>query len=207
MEELPHVNSICKFTFIEKFSLLNGVYKVVKKMTYDQARSENIDFYTYLYKLVGLTKEEYNKDLDSYKSDDVLQLVDVTNKTTIYTYLSCLNNVPDPTVKTYDYIIMGITLGFFKDSGDYEWIKAEVRELVKKKTGVDNDPKFFASAKDKKWMTDPEYDQLVKDRDKNKVSDDSVFTKLENLKNEITQLKTIIAEYERLLTIKEKETS
>lgn len=200
MQDLPHVSNICKFTFVEKFSALNGVYRVVKKMTYEQARTENIDFYKFLYNPVGLTKEDYSKDLDNYVNDTVLQLIDLKQQNTIYLYTSLLKSVPDPTVKTYDQVILGINLGYFKNATDYEWIKSEFVEYIKQRLGSDGDAKFFAKQENKVWLTDQEYQQIEDKRKTNIKNAMSVFQKNEELQNEIINLRNIIKTYDDLLT-------
>lgn len=166
MRYIPYVGTFCKFTFTEQFQKLDGVYNVTQVLSYDQALSDDIDFAKNLYAPAGLDESKYDTDVKLYKGDDVLVLVSTVDSTTLYVFSSLVLNVPDPTVKQYDHLVLVGSLGYFKDISEISWILEEVNNTIIAVTGSDGYVDTIVDPSVKRvWLTDSEYKTLESDRE------------------------------------------
>lgn len=196
--QLPAAGATCAFTFTNEFTSLNGIYTVTSIQTFANALENGVNFLTSLYAPAGLTQENYNADWQNYQNSQVLELTNVVApNAVIYAPAPIIALMPDPTVKQYTNLAIGMILGVFDqvfDEVKLQWLLDEVSQLVQSVTGVSNSAQFMSPSS--VWMTEAAYKTLVAERQQNIHA---VLTSYAALQAQIAinnQLKTIIAYYE-----------
>ena len=172
------INKVYKFAFDGngRFSGLDGFYKVLKRMSYDELLADSIDLVTMLYALeaVGLTVAEYKADqcltvtdsarglvnADFFHTTDFLKLEQVDNEEAVdpiitYMPIAFLASVPEGSVGKYAVVTLTTSLGAWADPTQLVPIKQIIRDRLEAEFGVVDDPLLMAY--DYEWKTEAEY--------------------------------------------------
>lgn len=188
-----------KFGFIPDFSSLDGVYSVVKIYSYEELINDGIDLNDGLYSKVGKTPANLEEDISLYRNEDIYKLVDPDNSENIlYVPFPILLSTPDPNIKKYSKLVVGINVGPCEDSSELDHVMTTMHEILEKMVGYTQTPQAFSIGS--VWMTDSEYADLVAQRQT--ASREVVNYYSENLKllNEISGYKAQIAALTQTIT-------
>lgn len=203
----PQLGTVCKFTFVTKFSALNGVYKVVSLTTYEATVAASVDYAAGLYTPAGVDSSQYATDASSYAGQDVV-VVQPPNDTslTYYLPLSIIALVPDPTVTRYDDVYLSVHIGMFKDPDTYAWVKGQIEDILSSVTGETLQGQWLANSKKAQWLTTAEYDALDAQRQANIKAVRPLSVIIQDQLTQITKLQALVAALEQTI-ISMKSTS
>lgn len=152
-----------KFTFTNDFSSLNGVYSVVKIYTYDELINDGIDLNDGLYAHVGKTADNLDADVHLYRNEDIYKLVNPDDSAVIY-YVPypILMTIPDPNIKKYAKLVLGVNLGIFDNQDQLTSVISTLQEILSKTVGIEETPQLFSVGH--KWLTPDEYSDIEAQR-------------------------------------------
>lgn len=194
MRYIPYVGSLAKFEFIPEFSELNGIYRVLRVLSYAEAISDKIDFKTDLYLKAGLEEEEYSENFQNYINNEVLLLQDVSdtvNKTIIPVFESLFTMYPDATIKKYGTCVALATIGLFQSVDEVSWLADDLTDVIRAvNPDATNVTIMMSETQGVQWLTDSEYLAYSNTRK----------TKIQNLTNipKIIQINQLKEEIQRL---------
>lgn len=195
---LFNVGTVCKYTFTDKFKLLDGVYLLAATTTFEQAVDAGIDFMKNLYTPAGLSSTDFADDYNSYAKSVVLELktiaVGSTASVTYYVPDTILGTVPDPTVQRYPSISLGIQFGAFKDPTVYTSLRSQISDLISSVTGDSSALVWYETPEDAQWLTDAEYAALETQRAANIKAITPLQVVIKQKDDTIAQLKALNAE-------------
>ena len=100
----PTVDSVYKFSFEPRFSSYDGVYRLVKLVTYDQYLEDGGNILTDFYKGCDLQEADVTTDLADLRESKIMMLANasaVTDEISLYAPLCFVKEVPDCNVKKY----------------------------------------------------------------------------------------------------------
>ena len=131
------LDRVYAWTFPQKFSTLNGTYRVISITTFADALTNSIDFFKNLYQPAGLTQAQYNTDASGYQGQVVYQLQSPSDTTALSIYVpsSLIVTAPDPSVTEYVPIYVAVPLGVFKSSAEYACLLPGLGSLAAAVTG------------------------------------------------------------------------
>jgi hypothetical protein len=197
---IPSAGTTCLFTFITKFSTINGVYQVTASTTFTNAIASGISFVDNLYTPAGLSVNDYNTDYSTYTNDAVCVLQSVTDPSVVY-YVpeSIFQTVPDPTINEYYNLILVVRLGVQQNTQAVFPLIDAVKDLVQASLGTTDPVRIMTNPGNKVYLTDTQYAALVAERASNiqVLSPLSVQLKAEQDRN--TYLASKVAYYEALI--------
>jgi len=134
---IPPINSVCAYTFITKFSSLNGIYTLTEIVMFGDALLAGLDFIVNLYQPAGLTNVDYTRDAPSYQNGAVLVLHPAdAGGIIVYAPISILSSMPDPMVACYNKLAIGVALGPFADQSQLTWLINELTSIVGSVLGI-----------------------------------------------------------------------
>lgn len=180
-----------KFTFTNDFVDLDGVYSVVKIYTYDELINDGIDLVDGLYTKVGKTGDDLELDVHLYRDEDIYKLVNPDNIEIVY-YVPApiLANTPNPNIKKYPKLVIGINLGIYNDETELNYIKDTLHELLASTLGLVDPPKVFSV--NNVWLTEEEYDNIVEIRKSTATDVVNYFSENIKLRNTISKQNSTI---------------
>lgn len=200
----PYVGTVYKFTFISPFNSFNGIYKVLRIMTFDEVQSDQIDL-SEIYTLSGKTVEDYDNDAIELRKDRILKLEDINNSSSIrYIPMSFGETEPDPNVKKYATLALAVNLGVYDNKNQVAFVKDTIQSIVAKSLGVE-DSVYLFTMRDV-WMSVSEYNQKEAERIEKKESLINLYSEVLRLRKDLDSANTKISYYEDLLVkLSEKE--
>lgn len=197
---IPTVGSTCLYTFLAKFSSLDGVYKTKAETTFMDAIASGVDFVTNLYTPAGLAQSDFDSDYAGYTSDRVLVLESVSNNDLIlHVPESALLNVPDSTIREYFPLLMVVNLGAHKNSQDILPLINNVKDLIQSNLGIEDPVSVMTNTQNKIYLTEDQYQTLETAREANINRLAPLSVQLRQALADNTILATKIAYYEGLI--------
>ncbi len=190
----PYVGTTYKFTFQAPFNQYDGIYHVLRIMTFDEVVADNVNLLK-LYTNVSKTEDDFNEDINTIRADRILKLINVEDETDIL-YIPMFLGLyePDPNVKQYSSLAVALYLGVFDDVNELNAIKETLEATVAKKYGVPDSAAVFSI--EEKWMTEAEYDQHVAERALNSNQLVNLYSEVHRLRRELESANTKIRYYE-----------
>lgn len=193
-----YVGNTYKFTLHSDFSSLNGIYKVLRIMTYDETIVDQIDLME-MYIKHGRTEEDFNNDITILRDTKILKLQSTTDLSIIHIPVTLYLLEPDPSVQRYLHLTLGIDLGIFSTLDQVLFIKEVVHELINGGLGVDTEPVIVEMSSKQRWMTTEEYDTLDSERRSKKERVINYYTENNRLRKELLSERSKVAAYEQIL--------
>ena len=230
------LNKVYRFTFVkdfnrdlgyiadtedENYSVMRGIYRVDKILSYRDIISSGIDIYNNLYAPIGIPKQVYDKDEPTFQNTMFYKLVDPRSEdVVIYMPLSFISGTPDGSVERYDKLLLAINLGVFSSTEMIAEMLDIFKELLRVKWGIYPDGVQFPEDMelvqfqryDSLWLTTDDYNlldaarkEVISGSDDEITSSESVLEKLfgsemNKLKSENDTLKKKISAYEDIIT-------
>lgn len=194
---IPYVGTVYKFVFISPFDTYNGVYTVLRIMTFDEVVSDGVDMVK-LYTSVGKTEEDYNEAVKTgLRYDDFLKLENIITKEILHVPFSLAELEPDPNIKEYNRVALAVDLGIFDNISDISFAKNTIDSTIAKGLGVEASSHTFSI--EKVWMTLEEYNKEVEKRAEKKSTLVNLYSEVLRLRKELDSQNQKIAYYEDLL--------
>lgn len=197
---VPSVGGIYKFTFIDRFNILSGIYKLAKLMTYDEFLEEGEDLLSKLYEPCGLSKEDLDADLQEIKASKIMKLTNPsihTENSLMYMPLCFMDTTPDHNVKCYYKFGVVAYVGITEDPSTLSEIKNTIKDRAKAMLGIDPDPALITVGEE--WLTESDYQQIVSRRKATQSGVLNYFSENVRLEKELTSLKSTLAAYEEII--------
>lgn len=197
---VPSVGGIYKFTFIDRFNILSGIYKLAKLMTYDEFLEEGEDLLSKLYEPCGLSKEDLDADLQEIKASKIMKLTNPsihTENSLMYMPLCFMDTTPDHNVKCYYKFGVVAYVGITEDPSTLSEIKNTIKDRAKAMLGIDPDPALITVGEE--WLTESDYQQIVSQRKATQSGVLNYFSENVRLEKELTSLKSTLAAYEEII--------
>lgn len=195
---MVYVGNTYKFSFKHPFDSLDGIYSVLKTMTYDETVDDQIDLMA-LYTKYGKTEDDFNADITDLRSSRVLKLSDVQTGDIVYVPMTIYELEPDPNVKKYLHLALGVSLGVFSTLEQVKYVKGVMQDLLKGGLGVTEEPVVTELTSKQVWLTTDEYEAIVLDRESIKNKTINLYTENIRLRKDLDSAYTKIAAYEQLI--------
>lgn len=197
----PVLGSTYKFTFGVGYNKFDGVYRLVKIMTYDEYLDDGGNLLADFYTPNGKGEEDLDNDLAKLRVTKIMKLVspDESDESTkaVYAPWCYVEQTPDHNVNSYTDIGIVVKIGLVKDSKELDYLAENIKEATLAATGIHVEPKFVALTD--KWLSDNDFEEIYNARDHAKRKVINYFTECIKLRKQIDSLNTIIQEYERYI--------
>ena len=194
------LNETYKFTFKTDFQSMNGIYKVVQKMTYDEVILAGIDMVEKLYSRVDKDAVAWDEDIKTYRELPFYKLEEPgVNVDVKYLYMpeALIDGYPDPNIHEYAKLTLVTDLGEHTDDAVVSDIIAAVKDLLTTAYGIDNDPKLVTYKQS--WLTDQEYAAIVAGREATKTGAVNYRAESLRLAQELANAQTKIQALEQII--------
>lgn len=196
---IPYVGTVYHFTFVSPFNVLDGIYSVDQVLTYNETVDAGEDLLQ-LYIKYGLTEADFNENINVLRSDKILKLtpIEKTDDTVPLYMPSSLSRLePDPNVKKYAQLALGINLGVYDNIEKVNFVKSTMESIIAKGLGV-NESAYIFSIKDT-WMTVEEYNKQENERVEKKNGLVNLYSEVLRLRKELDSANVKVKYYEDLL--------
>ena len=190
----PYVGTVYKFSFAAPFNAYDGIYTVLRIMTFDEVLADNVNLLK-LYTDVSKTEEDFNDDINTIRNDRILKLEDINNKDNVRYIPSFLSLYePDPNVKQYASLAICINLGVFDNIEELNIIKNLLESTIAKKYGIPDSAAVFSIKNI--WMTETEYAIEERKRAVTSRTMINLYSECERLRRELESANVKIRYYE-----------
>jgi hypothetical protein len=186
-----------KFTFIQKFAELDGIYTITKIYSWAEVLNEQLSLYDILYAPLNIPETIYNEDIKTYKNEDILKLISPVDGTELYVPTSILSSNPLYTVKEYNNLVLFINLGTYDDVSGLDYLVSQVGDEVKSVLGIGEQPKITSVSK--VYLTEQEYKELENTRQDRITTILNWFSALKTLEKENNLLRAQLGAYRQLV--------
>lgn len=196
----PTAGVTYKFVFQPGYEKFNGVYNVLRIMTYDEYIADGGDILQDFFTPCGKDEADIVGDLINIRASKILKLLNPesdNDKEAIFAPLYYLQENPDHNVKKYYNMGIVATLGITEEPGDFQASAAMLVEQFEAVLGVEPKPHFVTLQS--VWMTEPDYQDMLNKRDKDRLKVINYFSENNELRKRNSQFKTQIAAYEELI--------
>ena len=195
----PAVGAVYKFKFSTEFEEYNGTYRVTEILSYDEYLNSGGDIDSDFF---GPNSQSaiLEQELPKVRESKILKLEipdpnsDIPAKFAPLCYVA---ETPDFNVKCYKEFGIIAYIGICEDPTVFEFMKDTVTQTVEAAFGITPDPQFVVTGE--QWLADSEYNEVLQERDESKKKVLNYYSENQRLEKELSQLRTQIAEYERLI--------
>lgn len=196
----PTTGVVYKFIFEPTYNYHEGVYRLVKLMTYDEYIEEGRDLLSDFFTPNGKDDKDLNTELPKIKESRIMKLVrpDDTDATApVFAPLCYVKEVPDCNVKEYKSFGIVAFVGITDTTEPLDYVKANIIEQFESALGIAPEPQFVITRSN--WLTDREYQEELHKREETKKAVINYFSENQRLQKQLSQQRTLIAEYEKLI--------
>ena len=186
-----------QYTFITPFQDLDGIYRLEKIFTFDQAIAERVDFVKDLYIPAGRKEEDFNDEFQTYQNQEILYLSSVVSDQKIPVPESILAKIPDPNIVEIDDLYIAINLGLFDDPTDLSWLVRQLEDLTTSVTGEPDTVDIYSIGK--KWLTTQAFDDIKRVRQQKADQIQPFSVTVREQQEEILRLRNLVNLYETTL--------
>jgi len=194
------VGHVYKFIFKSYISNLNGIYKLTNMMTIDELiNNYKIDIYKHTFEPNNVSQETFETDIYPDLSSSVIyKLQSVKDMSVIWYIPECvLSKQPIYDIRVYFDLGFAVNLGIYKDIGRINSVKSKIENMLISELGVNKDVIIFTTKE--VWMTDEEYKDIENERNALITNNNSIYSRLKALEDEISRLQHLVDEYEKTL--------
>lgn len=188
------------FTFELDYSNRDGIYTLVKLMTYDEYLNDGGDLMSDVFSPAGKTEDDMTLRLEEIRNTKMMKLVtpDTLETTqTIFMPITFATDNPDHNVKKYLKLGLVTYIGVTDDEELLADMKNCVNEHVLAATGIDMQPRFVAVGET--WLTESQYKDLLAERDATKKKIINYYSENIKLEKRIASLQEQLKAYEEII--------
>lgn len=189
---LPAINSEGKFRLKEPLNNLlnpNIEYKVIAIRSIKEMIEDNIDVKTDIYEKLGLTEEDYTRDLENDES-----IVTLLSPSMEYYYIPSFYfvSIPDVTGKIFKKTFIVADLDLIPEDANLDFLVKEINDLIANSYGVS--PKMAVKKLPAKVLVSyDDYEKYEKERAKNISLKTTCRSMLEIMTYQLLEMKKKIA--------------
>lgn len=194
----PTAGNVYSFTFKAGYDALNGVYRVLKIMMYDEYVDDGGDIDNDFF-APNDASANLEAEMDNVRNSKILKLIppDDEDADPVFAPLYYLAETPDYNVKEYKNLGIIAKIGITESARDVSFISDTITEAIEAAIGITPDPKLVVI--NSTWMTESQYEDLKAQRDQTKLKVKNYFSENIKLEKRLAQANTIITEYEQLI--------
>lgn len=196
----PTAGVTYKFVFQPGYEKFNGVYTVLRIMTYDEYINDGGDILQDFFTPCGKDEADIIGELLQIRASKILKLLSPDSedeKEAVFAPLYYLQDNPDHNVKKYYHMGIVATLGITEEPSDFQASAAMLVEQFQAVLGMEPQPNFVTLKS--VWMTEPDYQEMLAKRDQEKLKVINYFSENAKLRKRNDQFKTQIEAYEELI--------
>lgn len=195
----PTVGAVYNFKFDTDYTSFNGTYKVDGIMSYDEYLANGGDIVSDFFE-PNNQQAAADTEIIKVRQSVIMKLEspnDDDDTPSRYAPLCYVSETPDFNVKKYQKFGMITYIGICEDPALFDFMKSTVTDAVEASFGISPQPMFVVTGE--QWLTDTEYNDVLKSRDNTKKKVLNYYSENLRLEKELSQLKTKINEYEKLI--------
>lgn len=189
-----------QFTFTPDFSILDGVYLVKRKSTYDELLKDGIDMVASLYSKVGKTQDDWDTDLPTYRND-IFYMIEAPNEDldaeTFYIPEGIIDGYPDPNIHEYGRLSIMANLGTHADKALLSNLVIDLQTILQTNYGITTTPRVVVY--DTTWLSEDAYAAIVAAREAAKGTIINYKSESVRLEQELVNAQTRIAALEQII--------
>lgn len=194
------LGSIYSFSLEEGYTNFDGIYKVVKIMTYDEYVAEGRDIIADFFTPNEKTQEEANNQVELLQKSKILKLVppSSTDETdVIYVPSEFIKETPDFNVGRYPTYGLVAYIGITKNTDTLKTIRDGLEQHIRAATGIDPELTFVSTGE--QWLTKTQYEEELAKADEQKKRVLNYFSENIRLEKQLAQANSKIQAYEELI--------
>lgn len=203
---MPEVDTIYNFVFLDGYNIYDGIYKVLKTMTYDEYVSDGGNILDDWFTPNDKTKDDATAIITELRTSRILKLVkpdDEDNENVIFASSYFLSGTPDFNVEKYYKFGLVASLGITKDPELLDFMKTNITEVAEAALGIT--PEITFATISEQWLTGNEYQNILTQRDTTKQKVLNYYSENLKLQKLLSQANTKIKEYEKLIVNLQKQ--
>lgn len=203
---VPTVGTVYYFEFLPGYNYYDGVYRLAKLVTYDKYLEDGGNLLEDFFTPNGKTQEDFNAVLPQLRQGLVMYLDfpdTLVSKAQVRAPLGYLGTTPDHNVKEYHHIGFTADIGVTDNPEDLSYVKAALDEHLESALGIT--PKTLCISIGDVWMTEDQYQDVLAQRDESKKKALTYYNENQKIQKRISQVQTILQEYEKTILIMQKE--
>lgn len=194
-----------KFSFISDFSILDGIYTVVKVYSYEEFLNDGLSLASTLYSVIYKDPKDAEAALEedlltkefNYREQEIYKLRDPEYyDTVIYVPESIILKVPNFNIKKYSNVVVAINLGLYPGDEDLSSVREIMSEHLSSQLGYMDTPDLITIGH--KWLSEEDYNAEQANREANKKNVINYFSECTRLSNINSQLSSTIENYNKL---------
>lgn len=196
----PSLGSVYQFTFESDFESFNGVYKLVKLMTYDEYLEDGNNLLDDFFTPNGQDETALNEALPTIRASKIMKLVtpnDLEESKVVFAPLCYVKTVPDFNVKCYKEFGLIVSVGVIDEVDSLEYIRTNLIEQFSAALGIHTNPKFVTLGD--VWLSESQYAEIKAQRDQDALATINYFSENKRLQQQLNKAHTKIQYYEELV--------
>lgn len=205
---VPTVGAAYKLFFEQPYDAMNGVYKIVKILTYDEYVEDGRNLLDDFYVPCGLGSDQLAADLDKIRESKILKLNPASENesadtNTYYAPLDFLTQNADYNVKCYQKYALLTYIGFLDNVEILEDIRSTIFDRILATTGIDVDPQIVTVGET--WMSEDDYNKIVSEREEVQTDSISYFSENKRLLKENANLRSKLEALTQLVIAQQEQ--
>lgn len=194
---IPNIGQTCRYTFIDSWSNLDGVYELVQQLSFTEIKENKIDLVKTTYTVANKTAADYENDLPTFTGQVFLKLINPTNENIVYVPTVFIAKIPEYDIHIRTKLVLTLDLGVFNDIGEINTITNTVKSIISTSYGITAEPVIFSYGSE--YLSDNEYAAIEDERELNKSQTVNYYSETQRLISELNEAKNKIIAYESLL--------
>ena len=202
----PTPGVVYNFIFDPGYDKYNGIYRLVKLMTYEEFLADGGDILQSFYSPNGKDETDVNNDLSKLYATKIMKLAnpdELEEAVEIFAPLMYLTETPDHNVKEYQRFGIVSEVGITDNVDHLDFALDAINESMEGALGIT--PKTHLITLGSKWLTDAQYQELLSERDENLKKVINYFKSCKDLERRLAQEKTKVQLYEQTVVNMQKQ--
>lgn len=205
----PTPGVVYQFIFLPEFEQFNGIFRLVKLMTYDEYLEDGGNLLIDFFAPNGKSEEDMEKELPNIRNSKIMKLnlpgILGTEQeiSSIFAPIIYLKETPDHNVSEYKKFGIVSFIGITDDVNDLDYVRDNIIEQFEASLGIKPDPKFMHVGT--VWLTDIQYQEELKKRDETIKRTINYFSENKRLQKQLSQSNTKCNRYEELAVSLQKQ--
>ena len=202
----PTPGVVYNFIFDPGYDKYNGIYRLVKLMTYEEFLADGGDILQSFYSPNGKDETDVNNDLSKLYTTKIMKLAnpdELEEAVEIFAPLMYLTETPDHNVQEYQRFGIVSEVGITDNVDHLDFALDAINESMEGALGIT--PKTHLITLGSKWLTDAQYQELLSERDENLKKVINYFKSCKDLERRLAQEKTKVQLYEQTVVNMQKQ--
>lgn len=202
----PTPGVVYNFIFDSGYNKYDGIYRLVKLMTYEEYLADGGDILSAFYVPNGKDETDVNNDLQRLQETKIMKLAspdELEDTVEVYAPLMYLTETPDHNVKEYQRFGVVSEIGITDNVDHLEFARNTINETMEGALGIT--PNTHLITLGAVWLTDGQYQEKLAERDENLKKVINYFKSCKELEARLAQEKTKCMAYEQTIVNMQKQ--